>query len=141
VRVATPEKLSDSVKDILSKMEKATFPLDVPCEKEEIYWWFAYYKDEPIAFTGLMYYPYLKEPAAFLYRTGVLKDYRGHGLQKRFIRVRETQAKKDGYKRIITYTSYDNYASANSLIACNYKLYRPPVDWGVKNAYYFQKYF
>lgn len=123
-------------------MELSTFGSSTihPEEIDSCYWWFAYSSGNPIGFTGLLYYPYLKQPAAFLYRSGVLKDWRGYGLQKRFIKCRERQAIKDGYHRIISYTSYDNYPSANSLISCGYKLYKPPTEWGVKNAYYFQKY-
>jgi GNAT superfamily N-acetyltransferase len=141
VRVATPEKLSDKVRKEILRLELLTFGSRTLSDQEigEANWWFVYHKGIAVGFTGLLYYPYLKQPAAFLYRSGVLKDYRGYGLQKRFIRVRERQSLKDGYNRIITYTSYDNYPSANSLISCGYKLYRPPTDWGVKNAYYFEK--
>lgn len=142
MRVGVPGKISDKLKKELYNFEFSIFKEKSMVESEllESYWWYAYHKGIAIGYSGLLYYPWLKEPAAFLYRTGVSKDYRGFGLQKRFIKVRERQALKDGYNRIISYTSYDNLASANSLISCGYKLYMPPTTWGVKNALYFQKY-
>lgn len=69
--------------------------------------------------------------AAFLAKSGVLWEARGHGLQKRFIKARERRAKELGAKRTVTYTSDDNLASINSLIACGYKMYRPTYSWGL----------
>jgi GNAT superfamily N-acetyltransferase len=70
--------------------------------------------------------------AAFLSRCGVLPGYRGKGLQAALIKVRERFARKLGIKTVITYTTVTNLGSANSLIKCGYKLYRPAYDWGFK---------
>lgn len=137
-RVATPEVLQDHVKETILAMDSILFEgSNRPC-LEQSSWWFAYYKGEPIGYAGLTYYPSLD--SAFLSRVGVLSDFRGLGLQKRFIKARERQAKKDGYSRVVSYTSYDNVYSANNLIDCGYRLYIPKFDWGVKNSYYLLKY-
>ena len=72
--------------------------------------------------------------SAFLSRVGVLRAYRGQGLQKRFIRVRERKAKQLGCEYLITYTDRENLASSNSLIACGYKLYTPERVWGLPRS-------
>lgn len=79
--------------------------------------------------------------AAFLSRCGVLPAFRGKGLQKQFIRVRERTARKLGVRNLITYTNTVNLGSINSLIASGYRLYRPAYSWGFKfgDGLYFWK--
>ena len=60
----------------------------------------------------------------YLYRAGVMPEHRGKGLKCRMIRVREAQARRNGYVACVTDVT-DNIPSANSLIKCGYKLYRP----------------
>jgi RimJ/RimL family protein N-acetyltransferase len=92
-----------------------------------------------VAFCGLYQYP--TDPStAFLALCGVIKDYRGYGLQKRMIRVRMQKAKQLGVTRVITYTSHDNAASANSLISSGFRLYVPRWEWGIRNGNYFRKF-
>lgn len=136
-KIASPEKLTEKYIEILDILETKTLPNDARCIKTGAYWWVAYYKGVPVGFSGLLEFPRLD--AAFLYRTGVLKDYRGLGLQRKFIRLREQQAIKDGYRRIITYTIRENLRSANNLIKSGYTLYTPKKDYGPKNALYFEK--
>jgi predicted acetyltransferase len=75
---------------------------------------------------------------AYLKRAGVLPWHRGAGLQKRFLRVRERKAKHLGFSSIVTDTT-DNPASANSLIACGYRIYRPASPWGWNHTIYWKK--
>lgn len=75
---------------------------------------------------------------AYLTRAGVAKAYQGKGLQKRLIRIRCKHAKSRGAKTAITYVHKNNSASANSLIACGFKLYQPQYAWaGRENFLYF----
>jgi GNAT superfamily N-acetyltransferase len=76
---------------------------------------------------------------AFLCRVGVDRAHRGHGLQKRLIRARELAARRAGIKQLVTYCVPWNEASANNLIACGYRLYRPASRWGGAGCIYFQK--
>jgi len=138
-RVATPDNISDNIFSILHTLDTKCFVGETPYPKVGSYWWLAYVDDEPIAFAGMTVYDYIKKPAAFLSRAGVLPKARGNGIQKRLIRARERAAKKIGQSRIITYTSYDNLISANNLIKCGYTLYLPDHWWGIKNGLYFEK--
>ncbi len=75
----------------------------------------------------------------YLRRTGVLKPFRGKGLQRALIDCRDREAKRLGLKEVVTYTARDNYPSANNLIRCGYELYTPQSRYGLKDALYFCK--
>ena len=75
----------------------------------------------------------------FLSRAGLLREYRGRGIQRKFIRVRESFAKRNGYEVIITYTYKDNYQSMASLIKNGYKVYEPEYDYAGPDFIYFMK--
>lgn len=111
----------------------------LPPSKEPSTWWLAWDGDEPVAYAGMVLYPDIGKPGGFLSRCGVLPCARGQGLQRRLIRVREREIVRCGYDRAFTYTSRDNYASANNLIACGYRLYHPPFLWGLRDGLYFEK--
>jgi len=139
-KVGTPGDLPKDKELILNKIEKELF--GHTWWRKYAFWWIAYHEGTPIGMAGLDFWnpPDVDDPSAFLARVGVLTEYRGLGLQSRFIKVREKQAVEEGYSRIITYTSLDNVHSANNLIKHKYRLYVPPVNWGVRNAMYFEKY-
>lgn len=77
----------------------------------------------------------------YLAKVGLMHEARGHGLQKRLIRVRERRARELGAKTVITYTSTTNMPSINSLVACGYRVYRPAREYGFKfgQGLYFRK--
>lgn len=136
--VATPDNLDDEVKKVLDTLDKEIFYDSPIFDKKGSWWWIVYDDDKPVAFAGLTPYPVNK--TMFLSRCGVVKQYRGLGLQKKLIKKREKVAKEREYKRIITYTSYDNIQSANNLIKMGYRLYTPKFEWGMKYSYYLVKY-
>jgi ribosomal protein S18 acetylase RimI-like enzyme len=78
---------------------------------------------------GGMRFPPEWPGVAFLSRTGVHSEHRGQGLQKRLIRARVSHAVKCGCRSVVTYTSPDNAASANSLISCGFKVYVPTTQY------------
>jgi GNAT superfamily N-acetyltransferase len=102
-------------------------------------WWLAYVDGKIAGFAGLKVYP--GDRSGFLTRAGVLKEYRGQGLQKALIKARDNEARRLGLECNITYTADWNCASANNLIACGYKLYVPQHAYGIKHAMYFWKHF
>ena len=67
------------------------------------------------------------------------KKYRGKGLQKRLIDVRTRAAKRHFCYTVITYTTPDNYASANNLIRRGFKMYDPEYQYGGSTMLYFIK--
>jgi GNAT superfamily N-acetyltransferase len=110
-------------------------------------WWLVYVrsadigplwsKDHPIGFCGLT--NALATPGSgYLKRAGVLKAYRGQGLQRRMITVRERKARKLGLTTMLTDTT-DNPASANSLIRAGYKIFEPSYKWAFTHSIYWRK--
>ena len=121
----------------LMQLQREILPGDRPVTIDNTYWWIAYDGDKPIGFSG---YRASRQwcHTAYLCRAGVLSAYRGKGLQRRLIRVRERHAKRLGFIWAISDTS-DNPASANNLIACGYRMYEPQSPWGWRHTCYWRK--
>jgi ribosomal protein S18 acetylase RimI-like enzyme len=79
--------------------------------------------------------------AMYLSRCCVHPNYRGKGLQKRLIHLREVWALHNSMVYSITDTSNDNVASMNALIACGYRPYWPELvhPWALPNSVYWRK--
>jgi RimJ/RimL family protein N-acetyltransferase len=133
-------KRIDRTDPALEALELEVLPKDAPYSKlnPRGIWWGEYSPSgELVAATCLSIWI----PGwAFLARTIIKSNFRGKGLQKRFIRVREKYARAHGVHTIVTYTSPDNIISANNLIKCGYLLYIPQEKWGIQPfCYYFKK--
>jgi N-acetylglutamate synthase-like GNAT family acetyltransferase len=126
----------DSVQTRLSVLQKKCLPFDKPYDTNHGYWWIATQDGVDCAFAGLVSSPWWSD-CGYLIRCGVVPDMRGQGLQKKFIRVRVRQAKALKMNWVITST-YDNPASANSLISCGFKMFNPTNPWMAKNTSYWR---
>lgn len=132
----------DAVLDDLADLHKLTFIGDA-CLPDFDYghWWMAYEvsaPDDPVAFCGVVQSSYGPE-YGYLKRGAVLAAYRGHGLQRRLIRVRERQARLEGWHTLITDTT-DNPHSANNLIACGYRIFTPEGGgWSYPRSIYWAR--
>ncbi len=112
-------------------------PGDRPAKTNIGAWWIAYDDGEPIAFAGIR--PSLRWiDCMYLCRSGVVPEARGKGLQKRLIRVRAAYARQMSMNWLISDTTC-NPASANSLIACGFRLYEPAQPWGNRHTLYWRK--
>lgn len=100
-------------------------------------WWVAYDGDKPAAFAVIAKSVMLRK-TGYLARAGVVKRYRGLGLQKALIRTRLKYAAHQGWHLALTET-YDNPPSANSLISCGFRMYHPKKPWGTEGATYWMK--
>jgi GNAT superfamily N-acetyltransferase len=121
----------------LSALQELCLPYDKPHKTNSGWWWIATSDDnEPIGFAGLV--PSTRwSDTGYLCRAGVVPNARGKGLQKNFIRLRARQALTNGYRWLITDT-YENPASANSLISVGFKMFEPSVPWGAKGTLYWR---
>ena len=126
----------DSVQTRLSVLQKKCLPFDKPYDTTHGYWWIATQDGVDCAFAGLVCSPWWSD-CGYLIRCGVVSDMRGQGLQKKFIRVRIRQAKALKMNWVITST-YDNPASANSLISCGFKMFNPTKPWMAKHTSYWR---
>ncbi len=109
-------------------------------ETEGGYWWLVFDDDKPIAFGGLIK-GRINTGYGYLARVGVLPEYRGHGLHRRLIRVRERYARRLGWTGCVSDTSNGNVQSANNLIAEGYETYVPSICWGFSDSTYWRKTF
>ena len=123
----------------LRYLQKKCLPVDKVCSVERGHWWIAYDEETkaPVGFAGMIRSQTWID-CGYLCRAGVVEAYQGRGIQKRLIKVRETQAKKLHWNWLVTDT-HVNPASANSLIACGFKLYEPSAPWAFKTSLYWRK--
>ena len=126
----------DSVQTRLSALQKKCLPYDKPYDTNHGYWWIATQDGVDCAFAGLVCSPWWFD-CGYLIRCGVVPDMRGQGLQKKFIRVRIRQAKALKMNWVVTST-YDNPASANSLISCGFKMFDPTKPWMAAHTSYWR---
>jgi len=126
----------ESVQTRLSVLQKKCLPYDKTYDTNHGYWWIATKDGVDCAFAGLVCSPWWSD-CGYLIRCGVVPDMRGQGLQKKFIRVRVRQAKTLKMNWVITST-YDNPASANSLISCGFKMFNPTKPWMAKHTSYWR---
>jgi GNAT superfamily N-acetyltransferase len=122
---------------ILRQLQRAALPYDEPMSTDEGSWWVTFVGETPVAFAGSKRSTRWND-AVYLCRAGVIPAFRGAGIQKTLIRVREAAARKAGMTWLITDT-HENPASANSLISCGFRLYEPNSPWANKGALYWRK--
>ena len=93
--------------------------------------------DQPVAF-GILEPSKQWRDTAYLSRAGVLPAWRGQGLQRRLIALRERVARNKGFVWMISDTT-DNVPSSNNLIKAGYKLIEPSAPWANTDSLYWTK--
>ena len=136
MKIQRVDTRQEAVQTRLSVLQKKCLPYDKPYDTTNGTWWIATKNGVDCGFAGLICSPWWSD-CGYLIRCGVLPDYRGQGLQKKFIRVRIRQAKTLQMNWIVTST-YDNPASANSLISCGFKMFNPSRPWMTKHTSYWR---
>lgn len=96
-------------------------------------WWVMISGNKIVGYCGCGF----TEGICLFVRAWVHKDYRGQGLQKKMIKLRIKSA-YDCHV-VVTYTTNDNYPSANSLISQGFKLFSPEYAYAGREMLYFQK--
>ena len=126
-----------SIQTTLGFLQRKILPDDVPYDTTRGHWWIVYAEcGKPVAFAGLVRSTRWNDTGYFC-RAGVMTGFNGHGIQKKLIRARLTQARRLGWNWCITDTT-DNPASSNSLISCGFRLYTPANPWGLPRALYWK---
>lgn len=138
---ATPDRLPESALLDVVTLDKLLFESDEPVKPSGCWWWIVRdEKGKPIAFAGMRGCQHeVNAGLAYMTRSGVRARHRGKGIQKRLIKARVAMARRRGFKEVVTYVLDWNLASANSLIACGFRLYVPATKWAGDKAYYFRK--
>jgi GNAT superfamily N-acetyltransferase len=138
VRLRSVEPNDLDIAEEIRAMHVACFPFEYSKGLTDYgFWWIGYDKDEPACFAGLWKSSNF-EQAGYLCRAGVLPAYRGMGLQRRLVRVREKKARALGWRLLVSDTN-DNPPSANNLIGCGYRTFTPPTRWAMPSAVYWKK--
>jgi GNAT superfamily N-acetyltransferase len=132
IKTTTPK-----IRDQLIRLQKACLPDDEPADPNEGQWWLGYSGGQPIAFCQLKASTRWLD-TAYLARSGVLYLWRGKGLQKRMIRIREREARRLNYTWMVSDTT-ENPPSANSLARTGYQMFDPATPWGNETSLYWRK--
>lgn len=137
-RIRIVDTMDDDVVDDLTDLHVATFTrlVELP-DFERGFWWVAYDGSEPVGFAGLTQ-TFADTKVGYLKRAGVIESYRGRGLQRALIRVRERAARRLGMTLMVTDTT-ENPSSSNNLIACGYRLFSPKNPWAWEHTLYWKK--
>lgn len=122
--------------ELVKQLHEQIFPADDWYDSPRSVMWVMWKGTEAIAFAMLSE---TNDDYVFYSRAGVKKDYRGHGIQLRLIRVREKYARSKGYKKAITYTKIDNITSNRNLQKAGYWLYIPVNEYADKDCLYWIK--
>lgn len=126
-----------SVVERVKELHKECFPVDKVLEPEFGYWWAVWYKGDIVGFCALRQSARWSD-CGYLWRSGVVPDHRGRGLQRRMITTREKLARKLGWSYMISDTN-QNPQSANNLIRCGYSMYDPSWPYGIDSTCYWRK--
>ena len=97
-------------------------------------WWVMLDEGEIVAYCGSIY----SKGICIFNRAWVKKTHRGQGIQRRMIKTR-LKAASTFCHIAITYTTLDNFPSANNLINCGFRLYLPEYSYGGSDKLYYQK--
>jgi GNAT superfamily N-acetyltransferase len=122
----------------LNRMVPETFPELQPRHLEDGFWWLAYDDRLPIGFAGMV--PFEPFPGVgYLKRAYVLPEHRGHGLQQRFLFLREAKALSLGWHLLASECAVDNRSSARSFGRAGYEKSIPEQPWGAQPSIYWVK--
>lgn len=104
---------------LIASLATACFPQENTFVQGEAYWVVRNEEETPIGFciAGRD-----DEDTARLTLAGVTQYYRGRGLQRRLIQVRERWARKQGCEEVVTYVSKYNGPSLVNLLRAGYRI-------------------
>lgn len=89
----------------------------------ENHWWFADVRQGVIRGVGGAIKE--SETELFLGPCVVLPDFRGQGIQRKLIKIRENLGREEGFFKAVSRTRYKNYISSNNLIRCGFLISDP----------------
>ena len=135
VKYKKVDALDIEVQKQIRWMDAEVFPNDKPVFFYGSHWFIGYVGNEPACYAAWRPHVLMetvnelhhKEIYGFLYRAGVLKEYRGNRCQQALIKLREDDMLADGIKVSITYTEVYSIESMRSMISSGYKPYWPTV--------------
>jgi GNAT superfamily N-acetyltransferase len=118
----------------MAKLHKQLFSADYSPAWASTGWWVAEEDGKVVGFVGIEG-DFPMPGNAHLARVGVKPGHQGRGIAKRLIRAAIRTCRREGYKRIVSYTR-QNPPSSNALIGCGFRIYGPVEPWATKDALY-----
>jgi len=110
---------------LILRLDAVCFPLDAPPVFAGARWFIGWEGETPAAHCAWKVVEHDGVAVGFHYRGGVMPAWRGHGLQRLMLRLREDEMRRDGLRKAVTYTDADGAASMRNLIAEGYRPYAP----------------
>ena len=98
----------------------------------DLRYWLVWHKGKRVGYCATKAF----DDFIFMARSAVLSEYRGNGLQKRMLAIREKYHKSGLF---LTYTRRSNAVSINNLIGCGYRAYWPEWRYGGREMVYWSK--
>jgi GNAT superfamily N-acetyltransferase len=139
VRVRPVDGSDIEIAEQIHAMHMACFSYDIEQRSlDHGHWWVGYEDDEPVCFAGLWPSKIWPDKAGYLVRAAVMPEWRGIGLQRRLVRVRERKARSLRMSFLVSDTC-DNPPSSNNLISCGFRMFEPPKRWAVDGSCYWRK--
>jgi RimJ/RimL family protein N-acetyltransferase len=121
----------------LNRMQPDVFP-ELEDRHFDGYWWFAYFEGEVVAFAGIVEMsPFAN--IGYFKRAYVMPDHRGHGLQSRFMSLREAKARDLGWTHLVSECAKNNRASAANFARAGFTRCNPEQKWGAPDSVYWLK--
>ena len=108
----------------IARLDAICFPIDTPAVFAGAHWSIGWDDAKTACYCAWKTVVH-DVPVGFHYRGGVLPEWRGHGLQRQMLRLREAEIRDAGLRRAVTYTDADGAASMRNLIAEGYRPYAP----------------
>ena len=110
---------------LVLRLDAICFPVDAPPVFAGAEWYIGWDDGKSAAYCAWKTVEHDGNAVGFHYRGGVLPAWRGHGLQRQMFRLRETDMRRRGLTKAVTYTDADGAASMRNLIAEGYRPYAP----------------
>jgi GNAT superfamily N-acetyltransferase len=103
------------------------------------FWWLVHCDVKLIGFAGMV--PFDPFPrVGYLKRAAVLKEHRGHGLQRELMEAREERARAStDWTHFVSECSIENIASGNNFIAAGFKLCEAERPWEKETLFWIKK--
>lgn len=123
----------------LRYIHELTFSDSAPQPDFEIgRWLIAWNGTVPAAFAGVTNSDRFENHGYFC-RVGVAPEHRGKNLQFRLMQAIEDEAKRIGWRGLVSDTTNHNVHSANNFIISGWRIFWPDKPWSFPEAIYWRK--
>lgn len=104
--------------DAVKELDARCFPLDYREDFSDQWCWLATVDGEPVGFSAYK----IEDGVPHITRMGVLPQFRGMKLQRRFAHILAQHARRKGFDKIETFANITNIPSLRNLIGADYRL-------------------